>query len=344
MTQRPEGRPFSGRRTNLALLLLLGGALVTGLTAQALGSSALGWVAVVHGVIGLAILLVAPWKSLVVRKGLARRNPDRLVSLLFALLTTTVLVTGILHSIGWPDGIGSLTVLWVHVATALLLVPFAIWHVLARKTLPRRQDLTRRNLIRTGGLISAAAVAWFTADRAIALARLPGADRRFTGSHERSSFEPTGLPVTSWLDDRTPDIDATTWSLTVSDAAGGRSFGLAEVGQLPADDVTAALDCTSGWYSNQVWRGVRLDRLVEPGSARSLVAWSATGYARRFPVSDLDSMWLVTEVGGDPLSPGHGFPARIVAPNRRGFWWVKWVVRLETSDLPWWIQSPYPLT
>jgi DMSO/TMAO reductase YedYZ molybdopterin-dependent catalytic subunit len=344
MTQRPEGRPFSGRRTNLALLLLLGGALVTGLTAQALGSPALGWVAVVHGVIGLAILLVAPWKSLVVRKGLVRRNRGRVVSLLFALLAVTVLVTGILHSIGWPAGIGSLTVLWVHVATALLLVPLAIWHVLARRTLPRRQDLTRRNLIRTGGLVSAAAVAWFAADRAIALARLPGADRRFTGSHERSSLDPAGLPVTSWLDDRTPDIDATTWSLTVSDAGGGRSFGLADLGQLPADDVTAILDCTSGWYSNQVWRGVRLDRLVEPGSARSLVAWSATGYARRFPVSDLDSMWLVTGVGGDPLSPVHGFPARIVAPNRRGFWWVKWVVRLETSDLPWWIQSPYPLT
>jgi DMSO/TMAO reductase YedYZ molybdopterin-dependent catalytic subunit len=344
MTQRREGRPFGGRRTNLALLLLLGGALVTGLTAQALGSPALGWVAVVHGVIGLAILLVAPWKSLVVRKGLARHNRGRAVSLLFALLTATVLVTGILHSIGWPDGIGSLTVLWVHVATALLLVPLAIWHVLARKTLPRRQDLTRRNLIRTGGLVSAAALAWFAADRAIALARLPGADRRFTGSHERSSLDPAGLPVTSWLDDRTPDIDATTWSLTVSDAAVGRSLGLDDLADLPMDDVTAVLDCTSGWYSNQVWRGVRLDRLVEPGSSRSLVAWSATGYARRFPVSDLDSMWLVTEVGGRPLSPGHGFPARLVTPGRRGFWWVKWVVRLETSDVPWWIQSPYPLT
>ena len=84
--------------------------------------------AVVHGVIGLAILIIAPWKSLVVRKGLARRNRGRFFSLLFALLTATVLVTGVLHSVGWPAGIGSLTVLWVHVATALVLVPLAIWH------------------------------------------------------------------------------------------------------------------------------------------------------------------------------------------------------------------------
>ena len=345
MTQSPEGgRTFGGRRTNLVLLLLLGGALVTGLTAQALGTPGLGWVAVVHGVVGFAILIVAPWKSLVVRKGLARRNRGRMFSLLFALLASIVLLTGILHSIGWPGGFGSLTVLWVHVVAALVLVPLAIWHVLARKTLPRRQDLSRRNLIRTGGLLSAAAVAWFAADRAIALARLPGADRRFTGSHERSSLDPVGLPVTSWLDDRTPEIDGSSWSLVVEDVGGGRSLRLDDLAALQMDDLTAILDCTSGWFSSQVWRGVRLDRLVQPGSARSLVAWSATGYARRFPVSDMGSMWLVTEVGGEPLSPGHGFPARIVAPARRGFWWVKWVVRLETSDLPWWVQSPYPLT
>ena len=171
-----------------------------------------------------------------------------------------------LHSVGWPAGIGSLTVLWVHVATALVLVPLAIWHVLARKTLPRRQDLTRRNLIRTGGLVSVAVVAWFAADRAIALARLPGADRRFTGSHERSSLDPAGLPVTSWLDDQTPDIDAASWSVAIGDAAGGRLLGLDDLAVLPMDEVTAILDCTSGWYSNQVWRGVRLDQVGRAGN------------------------------------------------------------------------------
>ncbi|MGH8927921.1 MAG: molybdopterin-dependent oxidoreductase, partial [Acidimicrobiia bacterium] len=89
---------------------------------------------------------------------------------------------------------------------------------------------------------------------------------------------------------------------------------------------------------------VSLDRLLQPGRALSVVAWSATGYARRFPIDDLERLWLATGVGGRPLSPGHGFPARIIAPDRRGFWWVKWVERLETSPIPWWVQLPYPLT
>jgi DMSO/TMAO reductase YedYZ molybdopterin-dependent catalytic subunit len=39
-------------------------------------------------------------------------------------------------------------------------------------------------------------------------------------------------------------------------------------------------------------------------------------------------------VGGEPISHGHGAPVRLVAPGRRGFQWVKWVVRLEVRDTP----------
>jgi len=70
---------------------------------------------------------------------------------------------------------------------------------------------------------------------------------------------------------------------------------------------------------------------------------SQTGYARRFPIRDLDSLLLATEVEGSPLSAGHGFPARLVAPGRRGFWWVKWVDLIEVDDRPWWIQLPFPM-
>ena len=37
------------------------------------------------------------------------------------------------------------------------------------------------------------------------------------------------------------------------------------------------------------------------------------------------------------------FPARIVAPGRRGFWWVKWISEIAVSSVPWWWQPPFPL-
>jgi DMSO/TMAO reductase YedYZ molybdopterin-dependent catalytic subunit len=44
------------------------------------------------------------------------------------------------------------------------------------------------------------------------------------------------------------------------------------------------------------------------------------------------------------LTAGHGFPVRIVAPGRRGFWWVKWVDRIAIEDVPWWRQWLFPPT
>jgi hypothetical protein len=330
------------------LLALLTSAFATGLTGQAIGTPAWGNVIVIlHGVVGLSVLLLAPWKTRVAQRGLARRNAKRFLSLVLAGLATIVLVTGIVHSTGTVRHIGPFTVLWVHVATALLLIPLIAWHYVARKTSPRPTDLTKRNLLRLGGLTSLAGVLWFGVDRAIVLTQLPGSNRRFSGSHERSSFVPAGIPVTSWLDDRTPTLESASWSLMIEQGSTSRRMTLAELTSLGLDGIEADLDCTSGWYTRQIWNGVRLDKVLDldsDESVRSIGVWSATGYARRFPVDDLERLWLVTGVGGEPLSAGHGFPARLIAPDRRGFWWVKWVVKVETSPIPWWIQLPYPAT
>lgn len=172
------------------------------------------------------------------------------------------------------------------------------------------------------------------------LAGWPGGGRRFTGSHERGSGDPAAMPVTQWLDDTVQELDVAAWSLSVA----GASYTLAELRALPQETVDATLDCTSEWYARQSWSGIRLDRLLDPGDARSIEVRSVTGYPVRLPVRDLGRVWLALDVGGRPLSPGHGSPARLVAPGRRGFWWVKWVASIEPSPIPWWLQSPFPLT
>ena len=152
------------------------------------------------------------------------------------------------------------------------------------------------------------------------------------------------LRVTAWFDDGIQQVDPDRWRLTVA----GTSFDLDAVRALPHEKLTAILDCTSGWYSRQDWEGVRLSAVlaaarVTGGDWRSVEVRSVTGYARWFGADTLHDVWLVTGLAGYPLSYGHGFPARIVAPGRRGFWWVKWVTSIEPTARPPWAQSPYPL-
>ena len=110
--------------------------------------------------------------------------------------------------------------------------------------------------------------------------------------------------------------------------------------------VPARLDCTSGWFADGVWRGVDLSTLLPAerrAAAASIVVTSVTGYRRRFPVADADALWLATGTAGGPLTRGTGAPVRLVAPGRRGFWWVKWVASVELDDAPAYAQSPFPL-
>ena len=331
----------AGRGTNLALLVLLASALLTGAFAFAIGGDWSFVAVTVHGAAGLAILLLAPWKSAVSARGLRRSRPGTRLSLALVVLVLVAIVSGVGHATGlWS----SLLAIQVHVASALLAIPLAIWHVVARPVRPRRTDLSRRTFVRAGAVAGGALAAFGAVEGLVRVTGLPGADRRGTGSYERGSFDPSAMPVTQWLDDDVPKIDPEAWRLEVRTPSGERMWSYEDV--LAFDDrLRATLDCTGGWYASQEWSGVRLDRLLgEDDGVRSLVAVSATGFSRRFPISDASSMLLATRVGGIPLSGGHGFPVRIVAPGRRGFWWVKWVEGLEASGTPWWWQSPFPLT
>ena len=329
-----------GRRTNLALAALLLTAVITGLASQAIG---VDWpldTAAIHGAVALAILVLAPWKTTVVRRGLGKRKPGRTFSLVLLGLIIITLVSGLTHSHGEVSRIGPVTVMQIHIGGAVLAIALAVDHFRRNPVTPRHFDVDRRAFLRGSVLTAAAAGVWLLWEGALEALEAPGRERRFTGTHQRGSHDPGALPVTSWLDDRVPAIEAGAWTVAVA----GTRMSLADLEAMPQDTFTAVLDCTGGWYSEQEWSGVRLDHLFDPGDHRSFVAWSHTGYARRFPVRDLESTWLVTRVGGEPLSRGNGSPARIVAPARRGFWWVKWVTRIELSPVPWWMQSPFPLT
>ena len=333
-----------GRRTNLALLVLLVGSFVTGWLAFGVGSLPTDRVvAVAHGILGLGIVVLVPWKTVIVRRGL-RTGGSHAVGLALAVAVTLSLLAGITHAGVGRFEVAGITALTVHVAAAVAAVPLAAAHVMRRRQRPRRTDLTRRTALRTAGLAAVSVLGYAAQSSVASLAGLPAARRRETGSYEVGSGHPAAMPGTQWFTDRVPRIDAAAYRLEVGRADGSTVW--LSYGELLAmsDAVqSAVLDCTGGWWAEQTWRGVRLEALLGRQLEGSVAVRSVTGYTRYFPAAEGRSLLLATQVGGEPLFVEHGAPVRLVAPGRRGFWWVKWVAQVRVDPRPWWVQPPFPL-
>ena len=340
------------RWTNLALFVLLGLAFTSGWVAFFYGTAPSRASLILHAASGYAIVALTPWKAVIAAHGIQRRRRGWWASLVFTGLVMVSVGAGIMHSTGLMLSFGPLSAMTVHVGAALAAIPFVAWHVLARRIPVRAVDLSRRSLLRAGALLGGAGLAYGAGESAVRLLRLPGSTRRFTGSYEFGSLQPAQLPVTQWLFDAVPAIDPAAWRLTVQVAATVRQWTYDEL--LAFDDrVTATLDCTGGFYSTQDWSGVWLSRLLASspspvsgegrGGGASLHVRSSTGYDRRFAAADADRIMVATRLGGMPLDPGHGFPIRLVVPDQRGYWWVKWVTTITIDELPPWWQLPFPM-
>ena len=333
-------RPRSARIDNLTLLLVLAVVLLSGVGSWLVGTPAGRWVVVTHAVGGLLVLLLVRWKTPVIRSGWRRSRRSRWASAALAVLTVLALLTGVLHSTGLVTVAAGQLMMWWHVAAGLVLVPLLLWHALAHRQRPRRTDLDRRLVLRSGGLVVVAAAAWVALEGVVHLRGMPGAERRFTGSYPLPRPRPT-----IWLADRRPEVDPATWTLTLTAAgAAPETLSLADVVGGRSTTGRAVIDCTSGWSSEQDWTGPALADLVgDVPAGGSVLVRSATGYSRRLGPDELDGVLLAHSMAGETLAADLGAPLRLVVPGRRGFWWVKWVTEVQVDDRPPWWQPTFPL-
>jgi len=115
------------------------------------------------------------------------------------------------------------------------------------------------------------------------------------------------------------------------------SFDLAQLQALPAHAATLPMSCVEGWSYSAAWRGVRIRDLLsmagaDPDRTVMLESLEPQGVYRTSTLNagqaaDRDTL-LATHIDGQPLAIDHGFPCRLVAPNRPGVLQTKWVTRV----------------
>lgn len=337
---------------NIALIALFAAELLTGYLG--LTHSNPEWIGAMHlhRIFGFAILTLFLWKSRNILGSLKsahnwrRYGREMLWSLILLAGLLTVMGLGFAWShLGHYSWLGFSGVT-IHLNLAWILIPLLVWHSFRNRISFRLRYLAdRRNALRVGALALAGLMLWRTAELTGILADGPGAKRRYTGSYPEDGVD---FPVTMWLNDKIPLVDANNWRLRV-DGHVERPYELDMVElQNWQHKLTATLDCTGGWHTTREWSGIPVSELLNraqprPGAA-SITIRSRTGYFRRYSLAEANRAMLAHRVDGAPLSAGHGFPARMVEPHKRGYDWVKWVDSITVNDTGKLWQPPLPLS
>ena len=328
------------------LAILVAALLVTGLVSLRAGSPPTAPLFVLHGVLAGSLLAAVALKvrRSAPRAAAAHRWGALALAMLLALFTIAALVGGFAWVLsGRILSIGPWTVMTLHAWAALCLVPILVAHLLPRRWRVLRlrrasspaangRRIDRRAALGVMGLAAAGVVAWVAAN---AIERVAGGVRRFTGSR----WLPDGgmPPATTFFGETVAPMDADAWRLTVSGmVARPERLSLSALTGLGEVEREAVLDCTSGWALRTTWRGVPLAAVLErarpdPG-ARSVIVRSASGWFARLPLDEARGQALLaTAVSGQRLPHANGAPCRLVAPDRRGLEWVKWVTEVEVA-------------
>ncbi|MCY1136722.1 molybdopterin-dependent oxidoreductase [Actinoplanes sp. Pm04-4] len=254
-------------------------------------------------------------------------------------------ISGVLNVARWYDPMpffftaGHYWSAWL--AIGALLAHIGVKLPIVRQALARRiperapaGTLTRRGLLGTVG-VAAGLITVATAGQTVApLAPVSVLAPR------RPRSEPQNLAVnkTSAAAGVRDAIFDPAYRLVLAGLDRSQSLTLTDLAALPQHTVVLPISCVEGWSATGAWTGVRLRDLIrlaglDPEDAEAYVeSLQTSGRYRATTVPTPHARdpftLLALRLNGEPLHPDHGYPARLIAPNRPGVLQTKWVGRI----------------
>jgi DMSO/TMAO reductase YedYZ molybdopterin-dependent catalytic subunit len=133
----------------------------------------------------------------------------------------------------------------------------------------------------------------------------------------------------------------TTWHLHLTGPSGDQYFTRAQLTEMAHRSEELPIACVEGWSANAMWWGVPIRQLVvlAGGGPDSVVHIESLEQKGNYARTQLPAAYardprtlLALRINGEELSLDHGYPARIIAPNRPGVLQTKWVNTLTVTS------------
>jgi len=118
------------------------------------------------------------------------------------------------------------------------------------------------------------------------------------------------------------------------------SYTYGELLEMPHHEKLVTIHCVEGWSVQALWKGIPLpDLLTRSGisaQADTVIFHAYDGYTTSLPIEFVleRNLIIADEINGLTLPPAHGFPFQLVAEDKWGYKWIRWITRIELSEDP----------
>ena len=98
------------------------------------------------------------------------------------------------------------------------------------------------------------------------------------------------------------------------------------------------LDCVEGWDVTILWQGVMVKDLIRESiplpTANTVIFYAQDGYSTSFPLDYIENnnILMAFKMNNATLPPQEGYPFMLVAENKWGYKWIKWINKIELSS------------
>lgn len=119
-----------------------------------------------------------------------------------------------------------------------------------------------------------------------------------------------------------------------------KEISYSDVRQLDVYERKITLYCVEGWDATILWKGALLKDIMNlagiKSQANTVIFHSVDGYTTSLPLDTILSNQLIMAYGanGLDLPPEMGFPFIVIAEDKLGYKWARWVSEIELSDDP----------
>lgn len=135
------------------------------------------------------------------------------------------------------------------------------------------------------------------------------------------------------------EVDINSYSLKIDGLVENEmSYSYEQILEMDPVEIVYTIYCVEGWDATFLWKGVLIEDILSESNvddkAKTVIFHAVDGYTTSLPLEEIidKKIMMAYYANGLPIPSSLGYPFILVAYDKWGYKWARWINRIELSS------------